>query len=137
MTEQRISTSWGVCRLLGCSRRAPSATLRLPTVACIAARNQTFASYLSLKLSFLPFHADLPCLSSPIMLCSRAFNVRNKVFLTSDCMLDNRKGPGATRRSLQIAAHVDSFRSTPNCSHNQLARLTSLSFVRVGNESRS
>ena len=40
-------------------------------------------------------------------------------------------------RSLLIAAHVDSFRSTPNCSHHkQLARLTSLSFVRVGNESR-
>ena len=32
---------------------------------------------------------------------------------------------------------VDSFRSTPNCSHHkQLARLTSLSFVRVGNVSR-
>ena len=47
----------------------------------------------------------------------------------------DRKWPGATRRSLQIAAHVDSFRSTPNCRHKQLARLTSLSFVRVGNES--
>ena len=42
----------------------------------------------------------------------------------SDCMQDrqpidgsgsaNRKWPGATGRSLQIAAHVDSFRSTPN-----------------------
>ena len=43
VTKQRISTSWGVCRLLRCSRRAPSAALRLPTVACIATRNQTFA----------------------------------------------------------------------------------------------
>ena len=53
----------------------------------------------------------------------KSLYVRNKVFLTSDCMLA-RKGPGATRRSLQIAAQVDSFRSTPNCNHNQLARLT-------------
>ena len=37
VTKQRISTSWGVCRLLGCSRRAPSAALRLPMVVCIAA----------------------------------------------------------------------------------------------------
>ena len=60
VTKQRVSTSWGVCRLLGCSRRAPSAALRLPTVACIATRNQTFAPYLSLKLSILPLHANLP-----------------------------------------------------------------------------
>ena len=56
--------------------------------------------------------------------------VRKRAFPTSDCMIRssidgsgsaNRKGPGATRRSLQIAAHVDSFRSTPNCSqHKQL-----------------
>ena len=32
--KQRISTSWGVCRLLGFSRRAPSAALRRLTVAC-------------------------------------------------------------------------------------------------------
>ena len=36
-----------------------------------------------------------------------------------------------------VAAHVDSFRSTPNCSHKQLARLTSLSFVRVGTKAVS
>ena len=42
-------------------------SLRRATVAdgclrmnCIAARNQTFASYLSLKLSVLPLHPDLP-----------------------------------------------------------------------------
>ena len=68
VTKQRISTSWVVCRLLGCSRRPPSAALRLLTVACIATRNQTFASYLSLKLSVLPFRANLPwkipCLQS-------------------------------------------------------------------------
>ena len=34
----------------GCLRR----------VNCIVARNQTFASYLSLKLSVFPLHADLP-----------------------------------------------------------------------------
>ena len=52
---------------LGClstSRLLEESSLRralgLPTVACIAARNQTFASYLSLKLSVLPFHADPP-----------------------------------------------------------------------------
>ena len=59
VAKQRISTSWGVCRLLGCSR-APSAALRLPTVVCIAARNQTLHSYLSLKLRVLPPHAEFP-----------------------------------------------------------------------------
>ena len=44
VTKQRVSTFWGVCRLLGCSRRAPSAAVRLPTVAYIVARNQTFDS---------------------------------------------------------------------------------------------
>ena len=61
LPKQRISTSWGVCRLLGYSRRAPSAALRLLTVACAwIASPQTFASHLSLKLSVLPLHADLP-----------------------------------------------------------------------------
>ena len=60
VTKQRISTSRGclsTSRLLllppryGCRR-----LLALPR----AKRIQTFASYLSLKLSVLPFHADLP-----------------------------------------------------------------------------
>ena len=114
VTKQRISTSWGVCRLLGCSRRAPSAALQLPTVACIATRNQTFAPYLSLELSIL-------------LLTSIDRYASGRA---------NRQGPAATRRSLQIATHVDCFRSTPNCNHKQQARLTSFSFVRVGNESR-
>ena len=65
VSKQIISTFWGVCRLFGCSRRAPSAVLRLLTVRlrmnCIASRNQTSASYLnlSLKLSVLPLHVDL------------------------------------------------------------------------------
>ena len=42
VTKQRISTFWGVRRLLGCSRRAVSTALRLVAVAChVAARNQT------------------------------------------------------------------------------------------------
>ena len=55
---------------LGClstSRLLEESSLRRVTVAdgclrmnCIAARNQTFSSYLSLKLSVLPLHADLP-----------------------------------------------------------------------------
>ena len=43
-TKQRTCTSWGVFRLLGSLKRAPSTALRLPMVACIAARNQTFTS---------------------------------------------------------------------------------------------
>ena len=92
MIKQRISTSWGVFWLLGCSRRAPSAAYGcwrlLAHEWCIAARNQTFASYLSLKLSVLPLHADLNSLkkflSSPIMPCSRAFRV-NVSLPMSDC----------------------------------------------------
>ena len=48
-------------------RLLEGSSLRRVTVAdgclrmnCIAARNQTFASYLSLKLSVLPLHADFP-----------------------------------------------------------------------------
>ena len=57
LTKQRISTSWGVCRLLGWSRKAYSAALRL------------LASPRGIKLSLLicrsnssvfPLHADLP-----------------------------------------------------------------------------
>ena len=61
-TKQRTMHFLGVFRLLGSLKRAPSAALhvRLPMDACIAARNQTFASYLSPKLSVLPLHADLP-----------------------------------------------------------------------------
>ena len=56
-----VTTSWGVFRLLGSLKRAPSTALR-PTVGCIAARIQTFSSYLSLKLSVRSLHAcaDLP-----------------------------------------------------------------------------
>ena len=76
---------------------------------------------------------------------------KKQSFLTFDCMwpcrIVNRsvdaevltaKDQLPHRRSLQmsIAEHVVRFRSTPNCSHKQLARLTSFSFVRVGNESR-
>ena len=60
VTKQRIMHFLGPGvfrdRLLGSLKRAPSAALRLPMVACIAARNHTFASYLSLKLSVLPLH---------------------------------------------------------------------------------
>ena len=73
VTKQRISTSCGVWRLLGCSRKAPSAALRLLTVACIAARNQTFASYLSLKLSV--FKVENNSLE-----LTRIFKERPKVF---------------------------------------------------------
>ena len=52
---------------LSTSRLLEESSLRRVTVAdgclclnCIAARNQTFSSYLSLKLSVLPLHADLP-----------------------------------------------------------------------------
>ena len=47
VTKQRISTSWGVCRLLGCARRAPSAALRL--LALSPRQIQTVVSYLFLK----------------------------------------------------------------------------------------
>ena len=149
MTKQRISTScsWGVCRLLGCSRRAPSrratiadGCLRMKCIAiiytayhhccfhslcvCLSIRRDeglklSLRTYRSNSVSF-HFTQTFPekFLSSPIMPCSRAFfNVRNRAFPTSDCLdrrsIDgpdhgsaNRKGQGATRRSLQIAAHV-------------------------------
>ena len=44
---------------LSTSRVLEESYLRRASVACIAARNQTFASYLSLKLSVLPLHEDL------------------------------------------------------------------------------
>ena len=58
---------------------------RLPTVVCIAARNQTFASYLSLKLSVLPLYADLPW-KSPCGLQSCPAQELYRALLTSDCM---------------------------------------------------
>ena len=60
-----IGTSWSVCQLLGCWKRAArSAAAPLLTVACIAAWNQTFTSevyHCRSGSSVLPLHADLPC----------------------------------------------------------------------------
>ena len=75
VTKQRISISLGVCRLLGCSKRAPFAALWILIdgglrMNCIAAQNQTFASYLSLKLSVLrkASTSRRPSLKSPCRL---------------------------------------------------------------------
>ena len=87
--RQRISTSWDVCRLLGCSSRAPSAALLL-TVASITARNQIFPSEVSLsprleRSSTSRTPSLKKSLLSPIMPCSKALsNVRNRAFPTSD-----------------------------------------------------
>ena len=67
----------GCLSTLGCSRRAPSAVLRLLTVVCITARNQTFASYLSLTLCpSTSRRSSLKKSLSPIMPCSRAYFVQ-------------------------------------------------------------
>ena len=67
VTEQRISIPWGLSISRVRVLAELESSLRRATVAdgclrmnCISARNQTFASYLSLKLSVLPLHADLP-----------------------------------------------------------------------------
>ena len=113
VAKHRIRTSWGVCRLLGCSR-PPSAALQLPTAAvvvCIAARNQTFHSYLSLKLRVLPLHAEFPS----------GLVVSNHATLKLElCSTLRRKKQGLPETRL----------------HVHEVRLTSVSFVRVGNESR-
>ena len=57
VTKQRISISWGVCRLLGCSRRALSASLRLLTVACA-----WIASPRGIKLSLRTCRSNLSVL---------------------------------------------------------------------------
>ena len=97
VTKQRISTSWGVFRLLGCSRRASSTALWLLTVACA-----WIASPRGIKLSLRTCHSNSvsflftqtfpeKSLSSPIMPCSRAsFNVRNRAFLTTACRIVDR-----------------------------------------------
>ena len=110
VAKQRISTSWGVCRHSDArGELAPSAALRLMMVACITARNQTFASYLSVKLSVLPLHADLPW-KSPCRLqscpaqelCSRYETEPSS--RTSDCMYDRRSidGSGSANRKGQL-----------------------------------
>ena len=83
------------------SRLLEESSLRRTTIAdgrllmnCIAARNQTFASYLSLKpqcpTEGFHFTRTFPetSLSSLIMPCSRAvFNVRNRAVPTADWIL--------------------------------------------------
>ena len=125
VTKQRIGTSLDVCRLLGCSRRAPSAVLWLLTVACArsALLRRIKLSLRTCRSNSVSFHftQTFPekSLSSPIMPCSRAFfNVRNRALPTSNWMTDgrsidgsgtaNRKGPGTTRRSL----HCRSLRTS-------------------------
>ena len=86
-------------------------------------------------------------LSSPIMPCSRANFVQGTkqslpagrptacriVDRSKDTEVLTAKGQLHSTKPADHCARC--FRSTPNCSHRQLARLTSLSFVRVGNES--
>ena len=69
---QIISTSWGVCRLLGCSRRAPSAALRLLTVACawIASPHGIKLSLRTCRLNSVSFHFTQTFLESPCCLQS-------------------------------------------------------------------
>ena len=93
VTKQRISTSWGVCRRLGCSKTAPSAALRWLTVACawIASPRGIKLSLPTCRSNSVSFHftQTFPekSLLSPIMPCSRAFfHVRNRAFPTSDCL---------------------------------------------------
>ena len=76
-----------------CSRRAPSAALRLLTVACawIASPHGIKLSLRTCRSNSVSFHftQTFPekSLSSPIMPCSTAFfNVRNRTFPMSDCM---------------------------------------------------
>ena len=90
VTKQRISTSWGVCRLLGCSRRAPSAALRFAD-GFLHRREESNFRFVPVAQTQFPSISRRPSLkkslSSPIMPCSGAFNVRNKVFLTSACWI--------------------------------------------------
>ena len=90
--KQRISTSWGVCRLLGCSRKAPSAALQLLAHE-LHRRAESNFRFVPVAQTQCPSTSGRPfqkSLSSPIMpcsICSRAFfNLRNRAFPMSDCM---------------------------------------------------
>ena len=58
VTKQRISTSWGVCRLLGCSRRAPSAALATVNVAdgCFHRRAESNLRFVPVAQTQMFFH---------------------------------------------------------------------------------
>ena len=96
VTNQRISTSWGVCRLLGCSRTALSAALRLRPVACAwIASGHAESNFRCVPVSrsnSVSFHLTQTfpekSLSPLIMPCSRAFfKVRNRAFPIPDVRL--------------------------------------------------
>ena len=146
VTKRRIdSTSWGVCRHLGCSRRAPSssAALRLLTVAASRSIKLSLRTCRSNSVSFY-FTQTFP---EKVLVVSN-----HALFIVQEQSLpDFRLHVGSVdrrwirkcepqRASCHTTNPADrcarSFRSTPKCSHEQLARLASLSFVRVGNESR-
>ena len=136
------------------SRVLEESSLRRATVAdvCLhhcAESNFRFVPVAQTQCPFTSRRSTLKnSLSSPIMPCSRAlFNVRNRAFrpdvrLPLGSSIDrfirnfggstiaNRKGPAATRRKPADRC-ARCFLLTPNCSHKQLARLSSLSFVRV------
>ena len=94
----------------------------------IAARNQTFASYLSLKLSVLRKASTSPekSLSSLIMPCSRAlFNVRNRAVPTSDCIMHD---VGSSYRSMDLEVltakgqcHTAKFALAVRCARRQFS----------------
>ena len=87
VTKQRISTSWGVCRLLGCSRRAPSSALRLPTVACCELRGFKL-SLRTCRSNSESFHFTQTFPEKVLVVSNHALLKKQSLseVLTSDCM---------------------------------------------------
>ena len=148
--KQRISTFWGC---LSTSRLVEESSLRRATVAdgCLH-RREPRGFKLSLRTcrsNSVSFHftqtfeitRKSPCrLQSCPAQETEPFCMEDRRSMDPEVL--TAKGAGACHRTKpaqaadRCARRQPKFRSTPNCSHNQPARLTSLSFVRVGNESR-
>ena len=67
--KQRISTSWGVCRLVGCSRRAPSAALQWRLLAHeLHRRAESNFRFVPVAQTQCPSTSRRPFLKSPCRL---------------------------------------------------------------------
>ena len=97
--SKESASPWVYRRLLGCSRKAPSAVLRLPTAACIAAWNQNFRfGGIIVAQTQVSFHSSTsrrPFLKKTLVGSSIA---------TDGSRSANRKRPAATRRTHQSVA---------------------------------
>ena len=133
-TKRRISTSWGTCRLLGPVARGELPPPRYGCCRLLASPRGIKPSLRTCRSNSMSFHFTQTFPEKVLVVSNHAlFVVQEQSLPDVGLHVASSMGPQVLTAKGQLPYDRDrcarSFRSTPNCSHKQLARLTSLSFV--------